>query len=162
MSKTLLNEVARSVDRELESRRALNSGLQQLIAFTGVLLAAAFALGARVGKVEVDCAAQTLLVIFFLGAILGLLAALLIAIYGLGPQGRTLPNPQVFRFYASEGARDSEVRADLFEIEVDALEDLGKGNERRAKCQRLALRILIGPLIFSAAGAVTLFFGSHG
>ncbi|MGH2973807.1 MAG: hypothetical protein ACRDLL_02925 [Solirubrobacterales bacterium] len=90
------------MDRELESRRALNVGLQQLIAFTGVLLAAAFALGSRIGKADVDCAGQTLLTIFFVGAILGLLVVLLVALFGLGPQSRTL------RFSGSTLLRGSE------------------------------------------------------
>lgn len=162
VSRSLLAEVVRGVDRELESRRALNAGLQQLVAFSGVLLAAAFALGARVGKADVGCAAKTLLVIFFVGAVLGLLGGLLIALFGLGPQGRTLPNPDVFRFYASEAVKDSEVRADLFGVEIDAMEDLAKGNQRRAECQRLALKVLVAPLLCAAGGAITLFFSSHG
>lgn len=161
-SPSLLAETTRLVDRELESRRALNAGLQQLIAFTGVLLAAAFALGARVGKADVGCAAQTLLIVFFVGAVVGLLAALLVTLFGLGPQGRTLPNPETLRFYASEGVEDSEVRADLLDMEIDVMEDLSSGNQRRAECQRLALRVLVVPLIFSAAGAITLFLASHG
>ena len=150
------------MDRELESRRALNVGLQQLIAFTGVLLAAAFALGSRIGKADVNCAGQTLLTIFFVGAILGLLIVLLVALFGLGPQSRTLPNPEVFKFYAAEGVGDSEVREDLFEVEVEAMEDLAKGNQRRAECHRLALKVLVGPLVFAAGGAITLYFASHG
>jgi hypothetical protein len=162
VSRSLLAEAARGVDRELESRRALNSGLQQLIAFTGVLLAVAFALGERVGRADVGCSAKTLLIIFFVGAVVGLLGVLLVALIGLGPQGRTLPNPEVFRFYASEGTKDSEVRADLFGVEVDAMEDLSTGNQQRAECQRLALKVLFVPLIFAAAGAITLFFTGHG
>jgi hypothetical protein len=161
VSETLLAEAARLVDRELESRRALNAGLQQLVAFAGVLLAAAFALGSKIGEAEVDCVAQTLLVIFFVGALVGLLAVLVVVLLGLGPRGRTLPNPEVFRYYAAEGTADSEVRADLFEVEIDAMEDLAKGNQRRAECQRLALKILVGPLFLAAAGAATLFF-AHG
>ena len=146
----------------LESRRALNAGLQQLIAFSGVLLAAAFALGSRIGRANVSCSAQTLLTIFFVGVVVGLLVTLLIALVGLGPQGRTLPNPEVFRFYASEGIDDSEVRADLFGVEVDAMQDLAGGNQRRAECQGIALKVLVGPLVFAAAGALTLFFAAHG
>lgn len=157
VSRSLLAEVVRGVDRELESRRALNAGLQQLIAFSGVLLAAAFALGARVGRADVGCAAKTLLIIFFVGAVLGLLSGLLIALFGLRPQGRTLPNPDVFRFYASDSVKDSEVRADLFEVEIDAMEDLAKGNQTRAEHHRLALKVLIAPLLCAAAGAITLF-----
>ena len=162
VSRPLLAEVVRGVDRELESRRALNAGLQQLIAFSGILLAAAFALGSRVGKADIGCAAQTLLIIFFVGAVVGLLAVLLVALFGLGPQGRTLPNPETFRYYATEATKNSEIRADLFGVEVDAMEDLAAGNQRRAKCQRLALRALIAPLVFAAAGAITLFFAAHG
>lgn len=162
VNRSLLAEVVRGVDRELDSRRALNAGLQQLIAFTGILLVAAFALGARVGRANVDCGAKTLLIIFFVGAVLGLLCGLLIALFGLGPQNRTLPNPEVFRYYASSEAQNAEVRADLFEIELEALESLGGGNERRAKCQRLALKVLVVPLVFSAAGAITLFFSANG
>jgi hypothetical protein len=162
VNRFLLAEVVRGVDRELDSRRTLNAGLQQLIAFTGILLVAAFAFGARVGKADVGCTAKTLLIIFFVGAILGLLGALLIALFGLGPQKRALPNPDVLRYYASNGAPNAEIRSDLFEIEVEALEDLGNGNERRAECQRLALKVLVVPLVFSAAGAITLFFSSNG
>jgi hypothetical protein len=115
-----------------------------------------------VGKADVGCAAKTLLIIFFVGAVIGLLATLFIALFGLGPQGRTLPNPDAFRFYASEAVKDSEVRADLFGVEIDALEDLAKGNQRRAECQRLTLRVLIVPLLCAAGGAITLFFNSHG
>lgn len=160
VSKALLSEVARGVDRELESRRALNSGLQQLIAFSGILLGAAFALGVRIGEAHIGCTAKTLLTIFFLGAIGGLLGALLIAISALGPQPRTLPNPEVFRFYANERTDDAEMRADLFGVEVDALGELHEGNQRRARRQRLALRILGAPLVLAAAGAATLYFSS--
>lgn len=161
VSKALLAEAARGVDRELESRRALNAGLQQLIAFTGVLLAAAFALSVRAGQADVDCVAHTLLTVFFVGAISGLLMPLLIALTALGPQKRTLPNPDIFRFYASTRTKDAEMRADIFEVEIDALEDLYDGNQRRAKRQLLAMRILLAPLVFAAAGAATLFFASQ-
>lgn len=161
-SKMLLAEAARYVDRELESRRALNAGLQQLIAFTGILLGAAFAFGARVGKADVSCAAHTLLVLFFIGAVVGLLAVLLIALFGLDPQKRALPNPEVFSYYmSSEDVDESEVRADLMDVEVEAMKNMAKGNARRAKCQRYALLALLAPLAFSAAGAITLFFSSH-
>jgi hypothetical protein len=160
VSPALWVEVVRGVDRELDSRRVLNSGLQHLITFAGALLAISFAFAAKAAAVDVGCSAQTLLTIFFLGAIGGLLATLSVALFGLGPQPRALPNPELLRFYATAGTKDPEIRADLFEVEIDAMGGLYKGNERRAKCHRLALRILFLPLACAAAGAITLFFSS--
>jgi hypothetical protein len=134
--------------------------LQQLIAFAGALLAVAFAAGARIGRVDLGCLAHPLLIGFFIGAVLGLVVVLLISLLALGPQKRALPNPDVLRYYASNRARAAEMRRDLFEVEVEALEDLHEGNEKRARRHRLALRILVGPLIFAAGGAVTLVLGS--
>ena len=162
ISEVLLAEAVRLVDRELESRRALNAGLQQLIAFSGVLLAAAFALGSRIGDANVSCTVQALLAVIFVAAIAGLIAVLVVALFGLGPRSRTLPNPQVFRYYAAQKVEDSEIREDLFEVEVDAMEDLAQGNQRRAECQRLSIKILVAPLFLAAAGAITLFFASNG
>jgi hypothetical protein len=160
VSMALLAEVVRGVDRELDSRRALNAGLQHLITFAGALLAISLAFAAKAAAADVGCSAQTLLTIFFLGSIGGLLATLAVALFGLGPQPRTLPNPELLRFYAIAGTRNAEIRADLFEAEVDAMDDLKLGNDRRAKCQLIALRILFVPLASAAAGAVTLFFAS--
>ncbi|HEX5715554.1 MAG TPA: hypothetical protein VF179_05300 [Thermoanaerobaculia bacterium] len=160
VSKALFAEVVRGVDRELDSRRALNSGLQHVITFAGALLAISLALAAKAATVEVGCSARALLAIFFLGGISGLLAAIAIALFGLGPQPRALPNPDLLRFYATSGTKNPEIRADLFEVEMEAMENLHHGNERRAKCHRLALRSLILPLTCAAGGAITLFFAS--
>ena len=160
VSRALLAEVVRGVDRELDSRRALNSGLQHLITFAGALLAISFALAAKAAGTNISCPARTLLTIFFLGGIGGLLATISVALFGLGPQPRALPNPDLLRFYATAGTKNPEIRADLFEVEVDAMDDLHAGNERRAKCHRLALRTMFLPLACAAAGAATLFFAS--
>lgn len=160
VNRTLFAEVVRGVDRELDSRRALNSGLQHLITFAGALLAISFALAAKAATVEVACAARTLLTIFFVGGIAGLLAAIAIALFGLWPQSRPLPNPDLLRFYATSGTKNFEIRADLFEVEIEALDNLHHGNERRARCHLFALRILFLPLACAAGGAITLFFAA--
>jgi hypothetical protein len=161
VSRALLAEVVRGVDRELDSRRALNAGLQHLITFAGALLAISFALAAKAATVDVGCSARTLLTIFFLGGIGGLLATLSVALFGLGPQPRTLPNPDLLAFYATNDTKNPEIRADIFDVEMDVMSDLHKGNERRARCHRLALRLLFLPLSSAAGGAITLFFASQ-
>lgn len=156
----LLAETSRLVDRELDSRRALNSGLQQLIAFSGALLAISFAAGSRLGRLELDCVPSALLIFFFLGAVVGFVAVLLVAISALGPQKRSLANPEVLRYYAVSKASAVEMYSDLFEVEIDALEDLHEGNQSRAESHRLALRMLVIPLFFAAGGAITLILSS--
>jgi len=160
VSQEKLSEIARAVDRELDSRRALNSGLQQLIAFTGVLLALAFAVGARIARHELTCAAKVLIAISLLRTLLSLLAIVLVALSGLKPQHRTTLNPETFRYYGEQGTKDSEVRSDIYDTEIQLLAELQEGNGLRARRQLLALSLLLLPLLFASGGAVTLFFQS--
>jgi hypothetical protein len=155
-----LAEIARAVDRELESRRALNAGLQQLVGFAGALLALAFALGAHISRHELGCSGKVLVTVSFLGTLISLLMILIVALSGLRPQPRTTLNPETFRFYADQGTSDAEVRRDIYGTEVDLLEELQSGNDLRAKRHRLALYLLPLPLGLAAVAAITLFFNS--
>jgi hypothetical protein len=107
-----------------------------------------------------DCIPAALLTLFFVGAVIGLVAVLLVAIAALRPERRSLANPELLRYYAASGAPTAEMHSDLFEVEIDALEDLHSGNQNRAERHRLALRMLVVPLIFAAGGAITLILTS--
>ena len=156
----LLEIASNAVDRELESRNALNTRLTATITFAGALLAAALTLGRSAGSVDLPCVAYIAFAISFVGAVLLLVASIALSISAIQPEPRNRANPKLLRHYATEGSPTGEVRADTYKLEVSLLEQLGPGNTLRAHRLRLAQRLLAGALTFAAAGSLILFFSS--
>lgn len=156
-----LLEIAQgAVDRELESRNALNARLTATITFAGALLAAALTLGRSAGTVPLPCGAYVAFAIAFVAAVALLVAAIAISISAIQPELRNRANPDLLRHYATKRSEMAEVRADTYKLEVSLLDQLGPGNTTRASRLRLGQRLLAGALGLAAAGALILFFAS--
>jgi hypothetical protein len=145
---------------ELSSRETLGNRLAALISVAGALLTLSVAEAHDAASTHFQDSWHTVFSVEFAGAIVALVATILIALRSLGPHLRCVPKPELLRYYGEAGGEIPEIRQDAYKLHVALLDQLAESNRGRAKGFRRALAALIVALIFAAAAAGTVYFAS--
>jgi hypothetical protein len=148
------------VEAELNGRESLGNRLGGLITLAGALLALLVAAAREAAGAHLDGTARTIFSITFIGAVLCLVAVLLIALHSMGPDVRATPSADLLRHYGEHGTTTDEAREDAYKLSVTVLAQLDPTNRSRAEGVKRARLALILALLLAAAAAGTVYFGT--
>jgi hypothetical protein len=156
----LLMVVHDHVETELASREGLGNRLAGLITVAGALLALSVAEAHTAATTHLDGLGRTIFSVAFVAAVSFLLAVMIISLRSLGPELRSVPEPELLRYYGERGSDIGDVRKDTYKLYVALLSQLAEGNRDRALGVRAGLGALIAALVFAAGAAGSVYFST--
>jgi hypothetical protein len=148
------------VEAELKGRESLGNRLSGLITVAGALLALSAAAAREAAGAHLDGTSRTIFSVAFVGAVVCLVGVLIIALASTGPDLRANPSPELLRHYGEYGTTTDEVRKDAYKLGVAVLSQLEPTNRGRAEGVKRARLALILALVFAAAAACSVYFGT--
>lgn len=148
------------VEAELKGRESLGNRLGGLITLAGALLALSVAAAREAAGAHLDGTWRTVFSVAFVAALVSLVGVLVIALHSTGPDVRAIPSPELLRHYGEHSTTTDEARKDAYKLSVAVLAQLGPANGSRARGVRRARLALIVALLFAAAAAGTVYFGT--
>jgi hypothetical protein len=148
------------LDREQKSREALSARLTAIVGFSGALLTIALATGRSAADADVSNTARTIVSVCFVATIVFLALSVIRCLIAIRPTEQPTANAELLRYYAERSVSEEEVRLDNFKLNGVSVEVLGVSNRDRARAVRDALALVAIALLFTAVGAITIYFAS--